>query len=81
MKRSEELIYRIVQALRKNSSDHLLQTTCIWTLINIFRMFPEPAKEMMLAVGVPGVLHNVIASGLLTGSMRQYTSELCFFLR
>lgn len=81
MKRSEELIYRIVQTLRRTDSDHLLYTTCIWTLINIFRMFPDFAKEIMLEVGVPSVLHQVIASGLLTGSMRQYTSELCFFLR
>jgi hypothetical protein len=81
LKRCEDLIYRIVQTLRKTESDHLLYTTCIWTLINIFRMFPEPTKEMMLAMGVPGVLHEIIASGLLTGSMRQYTSELSFFLR
>ena len=81
LKRSEDLIFRIVSTLRRNESDHLLYTTCIWTLINLFRMFPEPIKEIMLVAGVPGALHQVIASGILSGSMRQYTSELCFFLR
>lgn len=81
IKRCEDIIYRVVQALRRQDSDHLLYTTCIWTLISVFRMFPEETKEIMLVAGVPGVLHAVLASGLLTGSMRQYTSELCFFLR
>jgi hypothetical protein len=81
LKRSEDLIRRIVHALRKTSSDHLLYTTSIWVLINVFRMFPEPMKLLMLEVGVPGVLHDILSSGVLSGSMRQYTSELCFFLR
>ena len=81
MKRCEELIFRIVQALRRTDSDHILYTTCVWTLVSVFRMFPEPMKELMLAAGVPGALHDVLLSGLLSGSMRQYTSELCFFLR
>ncbi len=81
LKRSEDLIRRIVQALRRTGEDHLLYTTSIWVLINVFRMFPEEVKEIMIEVGVPGVLHGVIASGILNGAMRQYTSELCFFLR
>ena len=82
IKRCEDLIYRVVQALRRTDQpDHLTATTGIWTLISIFRLFPEPMKELMLAAGVPGVLFEILKSGILTGSMRQYTSELCFFLR
>eukprot|EP00601_Ochromonadales_sp_CCMP2298_P031201 CAMPEP_0173332098 /NCGR_PEP_ID=MMETSP1144-20121109/4172_1 /TAXON_ID=483371 /ORGANISM="non described non described, Strain CCMP2298" /LENGTH=390 /DNA_ID=CAMNT_0014276961 /DNA_START=103 /DNA_END=1272 /DNA_ORIENTATION=+ len=80
LKRSEELIHRIVHTLRRSDSDHILFTTCIWTLISLFRLFPEPIKEVMLGAGVPGVLHDVLLTGMLSGSMRQYTSELCFFL-
>ena len=81
LKRSEDLIHRIVHAVRRTDADHLLYTTSIWVLISVFRMFPEEIKEIMIAAGVPGALHGVIASGILTGAMRQYTSELCFFLR
>lgn len=81
LKRCEDLIYHIAQAIRKTDSDHLLYTTCIWCLITIFRLFPDLTKDYMLSSGIPGALHEIIKSGLLTGSMRQYTSELCFFLR
>ena len=81
LKRCETLIYRVVQSLRKTKTDHLLYTTAVWTLVQIFRLFPETMKEVMLAAGVPALLYEVLHSGLLSGSMRQYTSELCFFLR
>ncbi len=34
----------------------------------------------MLSAGVAGVLHDILSSDLLTGSTRQYASELCFYL-
>lgn len=81
LKRSDALIHNVVQILRKADSDALLYTTSIWILVILFRLIPDNIKEIMLSAGVPGVLHNILQSGTLTGSMRQYTSELCFFLR
>lgn len=81
LKRCEQLIYFIVQSLRKCNDDHLLHTTSIWVLISLFRMFPRENKLVMLQAGVAGVLYNIIKSGSLNGSSRQYASELCFYLR
>lgn len=81
LKRSEELIHRIVQSLRRTDADHILYSVCIRSLIEIFRLYPNEAKEMMLNFGVPGVLLDMLRSGILTGHIRQYASELCFFLR
>ncbi len=80
-KKCESLIYYIVQSLRRAESDHLLHTAAVWALINIFRLFPENSKEFMLSAGVAAVLHDILSSNLLTGSTRQYASELCFYLR
>lgn len=81
IKRCELLINYIAQSLRKNPDDHLLHTTSIWVLITIFRLFPMETKEMMTGAGIPGCLYEVIKSGTLNGSSRQYASELCFYLR
>lgn len=81
IKRCELLINNIAQLLRKNSGDdHLFQTTSIWVLITIFRLFPSDTKGMMTAAGIPGCLFDVIKNGNLSGSSRQYASELCFYL-
>lgn len=80
-RKSEQLIYSVVQSLRKAESDHLLYTTAVWALVNIFRLFPEQSKEFMLSVGVASILHDILSSGLLSGATRQYASELCFYLR
>lgn len=80
-KKCESLIYYIVQSLRRAESDHLLHTSAIFALINIFRLFPQNSKDTMLSAGVAAVLHDILVSDLLTGSTRQYASELCFYLR
>lgn len=77
LKRCDLLIHSIVQILRKANSDHLLYTTCIWILVSIFRLFPDEMKELMLAAGVPGVLYNILQSGMLTGkNYFQYESHI-----
>ena len=81
LKIAENLVYYIVQSLNKVNTDHLLHTTTIWGLMTIFKMFPPEMKQVMLAAGVPRVLYDIIKANLLTGSTRQYASELCFFLR
>lgn len=81
IKRCELLIHYIAQTLRKSIDDHLFHTTSIWVLITIFRLFPVETKEMMIASGIPGCLFEVIKDGNLSGSSRQYASELCFYLR
>ena len=81
LKIAENLTYYIVQSLNKVNTDHLLHTTTIWALITIFKLFPVELKEVMLAAGVPRVLFDIIKADLLTGSTRQYCSELCFYLR
>ena len=81
LKKSEHLVYFIAHAIRKSMEDHLLHTTAVWVLIVLFRMFPTELKTIMLEAGIPGVLHSIIQVGGLSGSSRQYASELCFFLR
>lgn len=81
VKRCDFLINYIAQSLRKCPDDHLLHTTSIWVLITIFRLFPEATKDIMIAAGIPGRLFEIIKSGGLNGSTRQYASELCFYLR
>lgn len=81
LKRCEQLIYFIAQSLRKGNEDHLLHTTTIWVLISIFRMFPRDVKPIMLQAGIPSALYDMIKCGSLSGSSRQYASELCFYLR
>jgi hypothetical protein len=81
LKKCERLVYFIVQSIRKAMDDHLLHTTAIWVLIVLFRMFPVELKAEMLQAGIPGILHDIIQLGFLTGSSRQYASELCFYLR
>lgn len=81
LKISENLVYYIVQSLSRVQTDHLLHTTTIWAMMTIYKLFPLEMKEVMLAAGIPRVLFDVIKADLLTGSTRQYASELCFHLR
>jgi hypothetical protein len=50
--RSRELIVYIVYSLRHRSEDHLLQTTAIWALINIFRTDPEKTRYTCIYICV-----------------------------
>lgn len=82
MEKCQCFINYIAQALRKSrEGDHLLQTTAIWALINVFRINPEETRYFMLQAGIPGALLDILKGGQLTGVSRQYASELCFFLR
>lgn len=76
----EDLIYFVVNTVRNSDKDHLLETTVIWVLINLLRFEPVSTKRIMMSAGVPGILHNILASPLLTGATRSYASELCYFL-
>lgn len=44
LQKSKEIIVYIVYSLRHRSDDHLLQTTAIWALINVFRMDSEKTR-------------------------------------
>ena len=81
VKRCNHLIYYIAHTLRKAEDDHLLHSTAIWVLINIFRLYPEATKPVMLESGIPGILYEIIRKGTISGTSRQYASELCFYLR
>lgn len=81
LKRCEHLIYDIVHGLRRNPDDTLLHATAIFALVTIFRIYPDETKQVMLEAGVPGILLDIIKMGGLSGSSRQYASELCFYLR
>ncbi len=78
--KSEYLINFIVLTLRKKHSDHLLQATTVWVLINILKIEPNHMKNVMLSAGVPGMLYDILKSEVLRGSTRHYASELCFFI-
>jgi hypothetical protein len=81
VKRCDFLIHYIAQSLRKCPEDHLLHTTAIWVLITIFRLFPVQTKDIMISAGIPGQLFDIMKTGTLNGSSKQYASELCFYLR
>lgn len=80
--RIEKLIYDIVTSLRSQSrhSDHLLQTTSIWVLMQLLRLDSELSRDVMLRVGTAGVLYDIMKGGVLAGVTRQYATELCFYL-
>ena len=80
IKRAEKLTLYVKNALRERGEDHLLQTTAIWALINIFRVDADSARRMMLDAGIPSILYDILSSQTLTAASRQYASELCFFL-
>ncbi len=80
IKGTEILVHFIVTSIRRKTTDHLLQTTTIWVLINVLRLQPTVIRQIMLSAGVPGVLYEIMRSELLTGATRAYASELCFFL-
>ena len=80
IRRAEKLTLYVKAALRERGDDHLLQTTAIWALINIFRVDSDCARKMMLDAGIPSVLYDILSSHTLAGAARQYASELCFFL-
>jgi hypothetical protein len=42
--KSRELVIFIVSSLRRRDSDHLLQTTAIWALINICRVDADSSR-------------------------------------
>jgi hypothetical protein len=76
----EKLTFFIVQTLRRIHSDHLMQTTVIWVLINLLRLDFQFSRKVMVSAGVPGVLFDIMSSHVLSGATRQYASELCYFL-
>jgi len=80
IKRAEKLTLYVKNALRERGDDHLLQTTAIWALINVFRVDADSARRMMLDAGIPSILYDILSSQTLTSASRQYASELCFFL-
>jgi hypothetical protein len=81
LNKCEHLLHYIAHGIRKSMDDYLLHTTAVWVLIVMFRMFPAELKPIMLESGIPGILHDIIKVGGLSGSSRQYASELCFYLR
>jgi hypothetical protein len=81
-KKCNALIHDVAHELRKSSSsDHLLQTTAIWVLINIYKLNHYEIYNMMLSAGIPGVLLDIMKSGHIVGTSRDYARELCMFLR
>lgn len=77
----DALINFIAIELRKAAfNDHLLQTTSIWILLNIYTIDSKNSRSMMLKAGVPGVLVDIMKSKLITGVSYEYASKLCFYL-
>ena len=77
---AESLVFNIVFTLRKSFDDHLLQTTSIWVLINLLQVEIDVVRKAMLDAGVPAVLYEIMSSVNLSGTARQYASELCHYL-
>jgi hypothetical protein len=76
----EDLVNFIVLQVRKKASDHLLQATIVWALINILRFEPQAMKDIMINAGVPGMMYTILSSDQLRGATRTYASELCFYV-
>lgn len=80
----EGLIHHIVHVLRRSRGENLLQTTAIWILSSILRLEGGDdanfQKNIMVAAGIPGVVHDILLENKMSGSTREYASELCFYL-
>lgn len=76
----EKLIFFIVQTLRHFKTDHLLETTVIWVLINLIKVNSQFSRRVMLLAGIPGALYGILNTSTVTGATRKYVTELCSYL-
>ena len=72
----EELVRYIVALMRERRTDSLLQTTALWSLLNLLYLNKEEGVEIMLKCGVSTVLYEVLKLQNLPQHTKTYASQL-----
>ena len=72
----EELIRYILAIMIDKKHDTLIQTTSLWSLLNILQLDYEHNLQIMLRVGVPSVLHEILKYETQADHTKAYASQL-----
>lgn len=72
----EELIRYIMSIMLEKKSDSLLQTTSLWSLLNLIQLDSNYTIQIMLKVGLPGVLYEILKGDNQSEHTKQYASQL-----
>ena len=72
----QEIVRYIVDAMLSRKKDVLLQTTALWSLINLVNLDKIHGPEIMIQAGVPGAVHAALSSESLSVHSQKYASEL-----
>ena len=79
IKKCEELTRFITKTMKDRMHDDLLQTTALWSLLNLLRMNTKSIQPIMLRCGVPGVIYDVMSMSRPQHTSH-YSSQLCTLL-
>jgi CII-binding regulator of phage lambda lysogenization HflD len=74
--RYEELIRYILAMMQEKRADGLLQTTALWSLLNLIQLDRESNIDLMLRVGAPAVLSEILKIPNQSDHTRKYASQL-----
>ena len=71
-----EIVHYIVGVMLSRKNDVLLQTTALWSLINLINMDKQHGTEIMIEAGVPAAIHAALSGENLSPHAQKYASEL-----
>lgn len=72
----EELVRYIISMMIERKTDSLLQTTALWSLLNLLSINKEYGINIMIKSGLPTILYEVLKLDNLPQHTRTYASEL-----
>jgi hypothetical protein len=72
----EELIRYILAIMIDKKHDTLIQTTSLWSLLNLLQLDYDFNIQIMLRVGVPSVLHEILKHDTQPVHTKAYASQL-----
>jgi hypothetical protein len=72
----DELIRYILAVMRDRKADSLLQTTALWSLLNLIQLDRETNVNLMLQAGAPAVLSEILKVPNQSDHTRKYASQL-----
>jgi hypothetical protein len=76
----EEIVRYIVSVMLARKTDVLLQTTALWSLLNMVGMEKQYGPEIMIEAGVPAAIHAALSSDSLSPHSQKYASDLVSIL-
>lgn len=76
----EEIVRYIVAVMHSRKTDVLLQTTALWSLLNMIGIEKQYGPEIMIQAGVPAAIHSAMSSDSLSPHSQKYVSELISIL-